>query len=170
MVIGLIAAIPNLDDLPNNYVQKLIVSGIQCGEFDVLMFYLKLLGFTTLLFVVCFLLSFNFYVFYLNFLAVIIYSKYYFVYAFSGCALNGFAGFVLLFLLWLPLILVIMWYYAKFFISIQSLLFTCCKKLIVPYSCNWGAVKKMFLSIVLPVLIITFVWTGVFLIIFSLIF
>lgn len=169
-IIGLIAGLTKADASCDRYANNMLVAAIIDGSFNIFIFYIQVLSISIILFLICFLLSFNFYVFWLNYLAVIIFCRCYFAYVFASCILEGFIAYILLITLWLPLILILLCFYIKYFISMFSLVFTCNRKLIVSYASYWPTTRKLFFNTVLYLYLVLFIYTGIFLIILNLIY
>ena len=169
-IIGIIAAIAKVETALERHQKNVLISALMDGSFNVFIFYLKLLGIPTIIFLACFLLSFNYYVFLLNFLVLALFYRSFFIFVFACCLLEGFVAYILLILLWLPIILIITAFYIKYFLSMYSLIFSCNTKFIVSYASYWPTTRKMFFDIVLRLYLALFIYAGVFLIILSLIY
>lgn len=170
LIIGLIAGIGIADSSTERYANNMLVTSIVNGKFNIFLFYIQVLSLSSILFAICFLLSFNYYAFLLNGAALIIFLRYYFAYIFASCLLEGLVAYILLITLWLPLIIILMAFYIKYFISMYSLIFSCNRKLIVSYASYWPTTRKMFLNTILYLYLVLIIYTGIFLIILNLIY
>lgn len=169
-IIGFIAGLGKIESSQERHANDMLTIAISNASFNIFIFYLKLLGYPTIIFLLCFILSFNFYVFYLNFVVLAIFYRFFFSFVFACCVLEGFVAYILLITLWLPIILIITIFYIKYFISMYSLVFSCNRKFIVSYASYWPTTRKMFFDTILRLYLILFIYAGVFLIILNLIY
>lgn len=168
--IGLIAGVINAESVTEKYSNSCIIASIECGKFNVFLFYIKVLLLSSILLIVCFLLSFNYYVYFLNYVAVICVLRFYFSYIFACCIIEGFLSYIMALIFWIPLVIGTMLIYIRFYLGIYFLVFSCNRKYIIPYSCYWPTTRNMLIKSLLYTYLFIFIYAGVFLIILNIIF
>lgn len=169
LCIGLIAGIASVKKDNPKFENDILIKCITDGSFKVILFYFKAFAMSSSLIIICFLLSFNYYVYFLNYLAVIFVSKCYFTYIITCCMVDGFGSVLLFITLWLPLLIIIMSIYIKFYISLLFLIFSCNKKYIIPYSSYWCSSSKLLGKSLLQTCLTVLIYLGIFFIILYLI-
>jgi hypothetical protein len=169
LCIGLITGIMRADCICDDYVTNNLIYCLKCGDFNIFSFYIKILLASTILLICCFLLSFNYYVYFLNFPLVILVSRYCFGYIFACCIAEGILSVILTIIFWIPLIIGVMIYYVRFFIYIYYLVFCCNERFCIPYSNYWCNSKKHLGKALLCTYLYVFIYSSIIVIIFSLI-
>ncbi len=171
---GVILAFSHAEVLSQKYSDGNIITQLSAKNFHFFSFYMKTVLFITSIIIVIFLLTFNFYCFLLSYVLITVATKYYFAYAFVSCMLDGFSGYLLLIVLWIPLYLIILLFFMLYIIRLTELISYPCgwkgKLRIVPYSCYWHGCKHLIGRQLLYSILCAMVYISVIIIILALIF
>lgn len=169
--LGIILAITGLGKATEKYSYGNVITKISSGEFNFLLFYFKLLFFTSLFYIVSLLTTFNFLVFLINFPILLFYAKFFMRAVFVSCVLDGFTGILLLIILYMPLFFV-NWvlftiYLAELF---QVVGYGCKLKYITPLKCYWNSTRMLLKIYLLKSILFNIVYSAIILIILAIIF
>lgn len=170
VLIGIICAFADLDSVLSKYSGGNIITKIKAEEFNVILCYFKLLFFTLSMFVLGFLLTFNFFAFCVNALIIVLYTKYFFRYALISCALDGFTGYILLIILWIPILIITAYVFITYLIKLFDIVgFTCKKTTIIPYNSYWYSTRKILLNFCGCSLLFNFLYASLLILIFTIV-
>ena len=173
-LLGIILAFSHAEVLSIKYSDGNIITKLSSKNFNFFFFYIKTLLILSAITLLTFLLTFNFYCCLVNFVFIIVATKYYFAYVFVSCILDGFSGYLLLIVLWIPLYLVNILLFTMYIIKIFELISYPCglkgKLRILPYSCYWHGTKHILLRQLYLSIIFSIIYISIIIIILSLIF
>lgn len=174
VLFGIILAFSKAETLALKYSDGNIITQLSAKNFNFFSFYIKTLLFLSAITTIIFLLTINFYCFMLNYILIIIATKYYFAYVFVSCILDGFSGYLLLIILWIPIYIINLILFTVYIIRLMELISYPCgfrgKLRIMPYSCYWHGSKHILLRHLYFALILTVIYLSIIIIILSLIF
>lgn len=172
--IGLIMAFSKGEALSERYSDGNMITQVSAKSFNCLTFYIKSILIVSGIGIITFLLTINFYTFLLNFILIIFYVKTYLGYMFVSCILDGVTGYLLLFLVWIPLLIFNLLLLIILMIRLFELIdYPCnyrkaCR--IIPYKSYWRGTKKILSRHLILSNIATFTYLSIVIIIISLIF
>lgn len=169
--LGIILAITGLGKATEKYSDGNVITQISSGEFNFLLFYFKLLFFTSLFYVISLLTTFNFIVFLINFPILLFYAKFFTRAVLVSCVLDGFTGILLLIILYLPVFLVNWALFTIYLAELYQVVGCGCKiKYITPLKCYWNSTGTLLKKFLLKSILFNVIYSGIILIILAIIF
>lgn len=103
--IGVVWSFSSIREAASRYSDGNIITAIRAQDFNYLLTLLKILLFITLSYMILLFTPYHFFIFLASFLVQAIIVRFAFVLIFVSCLLDGITGYLLLLILWLPLLL-----------------------------------------------------------------
>lgn len=172
-IIGILLAFSKAESLSSKYSDGNIITQISAKTFNCFTFYLKSLLFVSCISIITFLLTLTFCTFILNFALIILYVKTFLGYMFVSCMLDGITGYLLLFLVWLPLLIANLLLIILLMIRLFDLIGYPCNYRkafrVIPYKIYWRGTQKILSKHLIVTNILTFTYLSIVIIIISLV-
>lgn len=170
-VLGVVLAVTGVGKAAEKYSDGNIITKLSAGEFNFLPLYIKLLLFTSAFYLFALLTSFNCLVYLINLPVVLFYAKFVMRTALVSCVLDGFSGYVLLIIFYLPLFIVNWFLFTAYLAEIFDASGCGCSwKYITPLKCHRNATGAILKRYLCRSLLFNIIFTAVILIILAIIF
>lgn len=168
LVIGVLCALIKTKSMAQKECEGNIIILIKVDDFSYAGFYLKLLFITVCLYILGWLSGVNRVFFCINFVIIFLFTYCFLRKIFVSCYVDGWTGYLLVAILYLPLTVISVAIYSMFIAKIYSV--SCAGvswKYLTPLKCYVGSTKKIMLNYCLIAVISEFLFTTLIFVILS---